>query len=163
RVATGGRGSGKAHLQSQGSVVVMDRWILVVNAGSDDVSVIATDGLGLVDRIASGGSTPTSIAAYGSRVYVLNAGADANIIGFRIGADGRLVRVADATHSVGESSDPAQVAFSPDGRTLVVTDRASDSIHVFALDAEGRVDEHTTHASRGATPYGFDFRPDGTL
>src|SRR5262249_11988595 len=95
--------------------------------------------------------------------YVLNAGDDANVVGFEIGADGKLVRLADATHSLGEGSDPAQVAFSPDGRTLVVTDRASDSIHVFALNRDGRVDERARHASRGATPYGFDFRSDGTL
>jgi 6-phosphogluconolactonase len=163
RVATGGRGSGKAHLQSQGSVVVRDQWILVANAGSDDISIIDADGLTLVDRVASGGSTPTSIAVHGSRVYVLNAGGEPNIAGFEIGSDGRLARLAQATHSLGEGSDPAQVAFSPDGRTLVVTDRATDSIHVFGLDADGRVEGRATHASRGATPYGFDFRPDGTL
>ena len=165
RVATGGRGSGKAHLPSQGSLVLRNGWILVANAGSDDVSIIGSEdgALTLVDRVASGGSTPTSIALHGSRAYVLNAGGEPNVTGFEIGEDGRLIRLSDATHSLGEGSDPAQVAFSPDRRTLVVTDRASDSIHTFALDAEGRVRDHVTHSSRGATPYGFDFRPDGTL
>jgi 6-phosphogluconolactonase len=165
RVATGGRGSGEAHLPSQGSVVLWDRWILVANAGSDDISVVATDdgALTLVDRVGSGGSTPTSVAARGSRAYVLNAGAEPNIAGFEVDDDRQLIRVPKATHSLGPGSDPAQVAFGPDGRTLVVTDRASDSIHVFALDANGRVHERATHASRGATPYGFDFRADGTL
>ena len=43
RWSTGGRGSGEPHLPSQGSVVLDDegRWLLVVNAGSDELSVFA--------------------------------------------------------------------------------------------------------------------------
>src|SRR5205809_479426 len=59
-------------------------------------------------------------------------------------------------------TDPAQVAFSPDGRTLLVTDRA-DKIHTFAVDGEGRLRDKVTHESSGATPYGFDLRADGVL
>ena len=164
-VATGGRGSGKAHLASQGSVALRNGWVLVVNAGSDDVSVLATgDGvLTLVDRVASGGSAPTSIAVHGGLAYVLNTGDEPNVAGFEIGEDGRLVRLADGTRALGAGSDPAQVAFSPDGHTLVVTDRASDSIHAFAVDARGYAGIPVAYASTGATPYGFDFRPDGTL
>ena len=164
-VATGGRGSGKAHLPSQGSVVLRNGWILVANAGSDDISILCVDAerVTLVDRVASGGSAPTSIAVHGSLAYVLNTGGEPNVTGFEIGEDGRLIRLADATRLLGEGSDPAQAAFSPDGRTLVVTDRASNSIHAFALDANGRVEDGITYESSGATPYGFDFRPDGTL
>jgi len=163
-VATGGRGSGKPHLASQGSIALRNGWLLVVNAGSDDVSVLARHGgaLTLVDRVASGGSEPTSVAVHDTIAYVLNAGGDPNVTGFEIGEDGRLVRLADGTTALPAGSDPAQVAFSPDGRTLVVTDRASDSIHAFALE-RGRVVGRETYPSRGATPYGFDFRPDGTL
>ena len=66
-VATGGRGFGKPHLPSQGSIALRNGWVLVTNAGSDDVSVLATDGetLTLVDRVASGGSLPTSVAMDG--------------------------------------------------------------------------------------------------
>jgi 6-phosphogluconolactonase (cycloisomerase 2 family) len=55
------------------------------------------------------------------------------------------------------------VAFSPDGRRLVVTDRAADSIHSFAVGEDGILAEHAAHPSSGKTPYGFDFAPDGTL
>lgn len=163
-VATGGRGSGKRHLASQGSIALRNGWVLVTNAGSDDVSVLATDGetLTLVDRVASGGSEPTSVAVHDAIAYVLNAGGAPNITGFELGEDGRLVRLPDGTTPLATGSDPAQVAFSPDGRTLVVTDRANDSIHAFALD-NGRVVDAVTYPSSGATPYGFDFRPDGTL
>src|SRR5437867_1419581 len=163
-VVTGGRGSGKPHLASQGSIALRNGWVLVANVGSDDISVFARDDetLTLVDRVASGGSEPTSVAVHDTIVYVLNAGGEPNVTGFELGEDGRLVRLPDGTTPLATGSDPAQVAFSPDGRTLVVTDRANDSIHTFALDT-GRVVDAVTYPSSGATPYGFDFRPDGTL
>ena len=84
-VATGGRGTGQPHLASQGSVVRRNGWVLVTNAGSDDISVLEVDDgvLTLVDRVASGGSTPTSVAVNGSLAYVLNAAGEPNVSGFR--------------------------------------------------------------------------------
>jgi 6-phosphogluconolactonase len=162
--ATGGKGSGKPHLASQGSVVLHEDHLLVTNAGSDDVSLfgVTADGLSLSDREQSGGSAPTSVAIHARTVYVLNAGGEANVTGFELAA-GRLDGIDGAALSLPAGSDPAQVAFSPDGRTVVVTDRATDSIHAFALDARGRAEGPVTVASSGATPYGFDFRGDGTL
>src|SRR5262249_16083720 len=90
-------------------------------------------------------------------------GGEPSIVGFEIGEDGKLVPVADAKHSLGKGSDPAQIAFIPDGRTIVVTDRATDSIHVFALDANGRELARSGHPARGVAPDGFDFRSDRTL
>ena len=61
---TGGRGTGKPHLASQSSVALSDdgAWLLVANAGSDELSLflVETHGLRLADRVASGGSAPTS-------------------------------------------------------------------------------------------------------
>jgi 6-phosphogluconolactonase len=75
---------------------------------------------------------------------------------------GRLVAIPKQTANL-NGSDPAQVAFSPDGRVLVVTDRANDSIHLFEVK-DGRISEQPiTFPSQGAAPYGFDFGPDGTL
>ena len=60
RYETGGRGTGEPHLPSQNSVVLSDdgRWLLVVNTGSDELSLFAVepDGLRLADRVGSGGS-----------------------------------------------------------------------------------------------------------
>src|SRR6266513_4010968 len=87
RYSTGGRGTGLPHLASAGSVVLSDdgRWLLVVNAGSDEVSLFAVqpDGLRLADRAGSGGSKPTSVAVSGAIVYVLNNGT-ANINGVNL-------------------------------------------------------------------------------
>ena len=53
-------GTGKPHLPSQSSIVLSGdgRQLLVVNAGSDELSLFAVEGggLSLPDRVASGGS-----------------------------------------------------------------------------------------------------------
>jgi 6-phosphogluconolactonase len=163
---TGGRGNGKPHLPSQSSVALSDdgRWLLVTNAGSDDVSLFAVepDGLRLADRAASGGSGPTSVAIHGDLVYVLNNGS-ASISGFRV-ADGKLVPLEDSARQLSApDADGAQVSFSRDGRTLVVTERGTNSISSYAVDERGYPDGPATIASAGATPYGFDFTARGAV
>ena len=160
RHETGGRGTGKPHLASQNSVVLSadGAWLLVTNAGSDDVSLfaVADGGLMFAGRVPSGGTVPTSVAIHESLVYVLNNGS-ASISGFRI-AGGRLASLAESTRMLSSpDADGAQIAFSPDGATLVVTERGTNSISSFAVDASGYAGEAATIPSTGATPYGFDF------
>ena len=151
---TGGRGSGEPHLPSQSSVVLVEGRLYVTNAGSNEVTVFAVEGpeLRVRERVPSGGATPRSVAVQGEWVYVLNTGGVANVA--RLGGDAAALP---------EGSDPAQVAFTPDGRTLLVTDRAADSIHAFAVDDRGAIGDLVTHPSSGATPYGFDVTADGVL
>jgi 6-phosphogluconolactonase len=161
---TGGKGSGAPHLPSQSSVVLDGDRLYVTNAGSDDVTLFAIDGENLraLGGVPSGGSAPRSVAVRGNRVYVLNTEGEPNLAGFSLEND-RLTPVQGSVHPLGTGSDPAQVAFTPDGRTLLVTDRASDSIHAFAVDGDGLIRDKVTHRSSGATPYGFDVRADGVL
>ena len=166
RFATGGQGTGKPHLPSQSSIVLSDdgRRLLVVNAGSDELSLFAVenDGLRLCDRVASGGVTPTSVAVSGNLVYVLNNGTP-NVAGFQID-DGRLVELdGSARRLSAEDADPAQVAFSLDSRTLVVTERGTDSISTYTIDEHGYATGPTTISSSGKTPYGFGFTADGAM
>jgi 6-phosphogluconolactonase len=163
---TGGRGTGKPHLASQNSIVLSEngRWLLVGNVGSDEISLFAVDdsALTLSDTVSSGGSTPTSIAVHGQLVYVLNNGS-ASIDGFEI-ADGKLRPLADSKRPLSqEGADGAQIAFSPDGTTLVVTERGTNSISSYAVDARGYADGPTTIPSAGQTPYGFGFTEGGAL
>jgi len=166
RYESGGRGTGQPHLPSQNSVVLGDdgRWLLVVNAGSDDISLFAieADGLRLADRVGSWGTTPTSVAVAGTLAYVLN-NASANIAGFTI-EDARLVELDGSSRPLSaDGADPAQIAFSHDGRTLAVTERATDSISTFAIDAHGYANGPTTIKAAGRTPYGFAFTADGAM
>jgi 6-phosphogluconolactonase (cycloisomerase 2 family) len=151
---TGGKGSGAPHLPSQSSVVLADRRLFVTNAGSDDVTVFEVDGdqLRVLDRMSSGGTTPRSVAVHGDWVYVLNTGDEPNV-----------ARLGGSSVALPEGSDPAQVAFTPDARTLLITDRASDGIHAFAVGNDGALGDRVTHRSSGATPYGFDVTADGVL
>jgi 6-phosphogluconolactonase len=163
---TGGSGTGKPHLPSQSSLVLSDdgAWLLAANGGSDTISLFAVepDGIRLADVVSSGGGTPTSVAVHGSLVYVAN-NADANVTGFKI-ESGKLVGLAGSTRMLsGDGADPAQISFSPDGKTLVVTERGSNSISAFAIDEHGYADGPSTIASPGETPYGFDFTAGGTL
>lgn len=166
RYGTGGRGNGMPHLPSQSSVVLSGdgEWLLVANAGSDDVSLFAVepDGLRLADRAVSGGSGPTSVAIHDDLVYVLNNGS-ATISGFRL-TDGQLTPMEDSSRMLSApDADGAQVSFSRDGRTLVVTERGTNSISSYAIDERGYADGPATIASAGATPYGFDFTARGAV
>ena len=159
---TGGRGTGSPHLPSQGSVLAADGRVFVVNAGSDDLSVFAIDpdGLALVDR-APAGPSPRSVAVRGDLVYVLGTG---GLVGFRLDAAGKLAQIAGSERPLSKSeADGAQVSFTPSGDRLVVTERVTDAISIYAVGTDGLLDDPTVLPSSGATPYGFDFGADGTL
>lgn len=165
--ATGGTGTGGG-LGNQGAVVLSDngRFVFGVNAGSDDISALAVRpaGLELADRVPSGGTQPISLSVHGKLLYVLNAGSPANITGFRVRHDGKLEQLAGSTQSLsGPSVGPAEVAFSPDGDTLVVTEKGTNNIDLFRVGKNGLAEAPTTHASSGMTPFGFDFDQRGNL
>ena len=67
---TGGAGLGAVHLGSQGSVILTSdgRFLLVTNAGSNDVAVFAVhhDVLELVRTTPSNGSAPVSVTEHDS-------------------------------------------------------------------------------------------------
>lgn len=160
---TGGAGDGAAHLTSQGSVVITGdgEHVLVTNAGSGDISLFSVSdaGLTLVDTVPTG-EAPKSVAEHDGLVYVLNTGVP-SLAGFRI-AGGRIERLPGSGRDLAQA-DPAQVGFSPDGSTLVVTQRASDSIAVYPVDPAGLLGEALEIASAGPTPYGFAFTSTGTM
>jgi len=60
-------------------------------------------------------------------------------------------------------ADPAQVAFSPDGSMVVITERGTDSIVTYQVTSKGTFGDSSTIASEGPTPYGFAFTSGGTL
>src|SRR5262249_55782534 len=157
RYSTGGQGTGVPHLASAGSVVLGDdgRWVLGVEAGSDELSLFAVqpDGLRLADCVGSGGSGPTSVAASGALVYVLNNGTP-NISGFNL-TDGKLTPLAGSARPLsGADADPAQISFTPGGGALIATERGTNTISSYVVDQRGYAQGPATIKSSGQTPSG---------
>ena len=163
---TGGLGTGGG-LGNQGGVVLDGNRLAVVNAGSNDVSLFSVNGdgsLALTDRISSGGAMPISVTISHDVLYVLNAGGTGNISGFSISASGDLSSISGSTRPLSSgASGPAQVSFAPGGRSLVVTEKATNIISTYAVDASGVASGPATTPSSGATPFGFGFTNSGTL
>lgn len=158
---TGGIGTGNG-LATQGEVILAGggKWLLAVNAGSNDISAfrVRDDGsLVLTDRAWSDGADPVSLTASDGLVYVLDAGGSGNIAGFRLD-DGKLHHVGGSLQALsGSATNPAELAFSTNGRYLVVTERATNLIDTYAVNSAGRAGELKTTASSGPVPYGFAF------
>jgi 6-phosphogluconolactonase len=173
-VPTNGLGSGAGpdrggldSLESQGSIVLTEdnRWLLAVNAGSNEISVfrIGWDGPVLVNKVGSGGEFPVSVTVFHGLVYVLNAGGTPNITGFYMADQGQLIFLSNSTRNLG-SGGFAQVGFDPHGDNLVVTDRDENEILVFPLDSNGRpATQPVTSMSSGDGPFGFTFDERGHL
>jgi len=165
-VDTGGAGTGGG-LGNQSAVVLTDdgRWLLAVNAASNDVTIfeVGRHGLRWMDLAPSGGIQPVSLAVHEDVVYVLNAGSD-NISGLRIGRHGRLSPLAGSTRALsGSGTGPAEVAFSPNGRLLVVTEKGTNLIDTFHVGRDDRPGPAQSHVSNGATPFGFAFGKRGQI
>ncbi|MEJ2183844.1 MAG: beta-propeller fold lactonase family protein [Nitrospirota bacterium] len=162
-----GSGGGLDPLASQGAIVLTEdhRWLLAVNAGSNEISVfrIMWDGPVLVGKVDSGGEFPVSLTVFHDLVYVLNAGGTANITGFYLGYQGQLTLRSNSTRDLG-SGGFAQVGFDPQGNNLVVTDRDENEILVFPLNRHGLPAIHpVTSMSIGLAPFGFVFDEKGHL
>ena len=160
-VPTGGTGAGAA-LGSQGAVALSDdgRWLVAVNAGSNDVSAfrVGPQGLSLTSRAPSGGTQPISVAVHGNLIYVLNGGGAGNISALTLDQEGNLAALAGSTRPLsGANVGPAQVSFSPNGESLVVTEKTTNLVDVYALDKSGLATGPASFGSGGATPFGFAF------
>ena len=148
--------------------------LIAVNAGSDSVTTFRVQGdrLGLADVVASGGGFPASVAVHRNLVYVLNAGGAGSVTGFRIvGNDLRPIPGSARTLGLANTnppfflSSPGQVGFTPDGRQLIVTTKASGStIDVFQVGADGRLSAApVANPSATPVPFAFTFTPTALL
>jgi 6-phosphogluconolactonase len=166
RVAIDSVGDGSPHLQSQGSVIRQDdgQHLLVTNAATDDLSVfsVAADGsIELRERVHTG-SAPRSVDEHDGLVVVLNTG-EPGLASFRLDTEG--IAPVEGGHQALEAgdADPAQVAFSPDGSLVVITERGTDSIVTYEVASDGTFGASREIASEGPTPYGFAFTSGGKL
>jgi 6-phosphogluconolactonase (cycloisomerase 2 family) len=167
--ATGGKGSANG-LGSQGALVFDDkeRRFFAVNPGDNSLSMLSLESDGtLVARsmIASNGVRPVSVTYRGDLVYVVNAGdatTPANISGFRI-TNGALTPIDGSSRPLSAAQPaPAQIDFTPDGGSLIVTEKATDIISTYALTA-GVAAAPRHQVPAGKTPFGFAWSPKGQL
>ena len=179
--ATGGQGATASGatadpLASQGSLVSAEhgRLLLAVNAGSNTVSLfrVRGDRLRLRQVIASGGQFPVSIAVHRHLVYVLNAGLDGAVQGYWLSGD-HLWPIWGSSRMLGLGNtnppdylhSPGQVGFTPDGRQLIVTTKASTSaLDIFWVRHSGRLSKTpVSNPSANPVPFAFVFDPQGRL
>ena len=167
----GGVGTGKG-LASQGSLQQSSdgRYLLAVDAGSNQISVLRIKSGGTLKRVgrpvSSNGVNPVSIAVDGQLVYVANAGTatstgGTNYTGFTLNRGGHLRPLAGSTVTLPDASQPGDVLFSPDGSKLVGTRVATSLIDSFTVDGHGRVTAApgSPFAAQGLGPFGSEFRP----
>ena len=159
-------GTESDRLASQGSLVLEHGTLVAVNAGSNTVSAFRLHGqaLELESVTPSGGQFPASVAIHDDLAYVLNSGGTGIVQGFRIGPHG-LSPIAGSARSLGLANttppnflaSPGQVGFTPDGRQLLVTTKAStSSIDVFQVGHDGRLSASPV-VNPSATPVPFAF------
>src|ERR1700739_4330147 len=168
--ATGGNGSGGTvdPLHSQGSLTLnADHSLLIaVNAGSGTISSFAVRGpqLSLLDTVSSGGGFPASVTQVGNLLYVLNAGGNGSVSGFRLLGNSHLLPIPNSTRSLGDSpSGPTDVVLSPNGQFLIVTESATNKIAVFHVFPNGTLSDPVVTDSAGTVPFAAAFAPNGTL
>ncbi|MFE7899446.1 lactonase family protein [Streptomyces sp. NPDC057424] len=173
--ATGGRGGDQVDaptdsLASQGSLVYDDAsgMLLAVNAGSGTVTSFRVEGQQLKDRrvVDSGGEFPASIAVHGRVAYVMNAGGEGSVQGFRITGKG-LKPLKGSHRSLGLDNEdtprfdtsPGEVEFAPDGRSLIVTTKGNNTVEVFPMKPNGlpAVAEPVVNKSAGGVPFAISF------
>lgn len=181
-VSTGGLGSGPGvlppplppnpgpdPLQSQDALISTEngRFLLVVNAGSNDISVLAVNGrvINLIDRVSSGGVFPVSLAIRNNLVYVLNEGESpdriqggtTSIKGFLLDAAGKLHEIPDSTRVLGTDTGSSDILFSPSGKQLIVTEMFTNLIDVLQMGTGGLTTQRVSMPSNSPTPFGASF------
>jgi 6-phosphogluconolactonase len=169
RFSTHGRGSGGKvdPLASQGSLTLSDdrSVLLAVNAGSGTLSAFRVFGshLALTDIVPTGGSEPNAVAQHGKLVYVLNTAGSSSVVGFRL-HEGKLVRIEDSLRFLsGNGTNSASLAFSADGRHLVVTERATNKLDVFQVLGDGRLSDIAVNPSVGPGAFAITFANDAAI
>jgi DNA-binding beta-propeller fold protein YncE len=179
--ATGGRGgildgSVVDHTASQGSLAYdpAHARLYAVNAGSNTISVFGVSGdrLALRQVLKSGGTFPVSVAVHGHLVYVLNALNGGDVRGYKT-VGSLLVPLPGSRRALGLdpnetpqfTSTPGQVAFTPDGRQLIVTTKNNgNDIDVFGVGARGWLSARpTVNSEPGTVPFAISFDQSGHL
>jgi 6-phosphogluconolactonase len=173
--SAGGAGTGTI-IGSQGSIqaTVDGNWILAVDAGSNQISVLAVGSDGSLtpapgSPVGSGGIEPVSIAVHDDLVYVANEGngtSGSNYTGFMLADDGRLTPLSNSTFALPATALPGDILFNGTGKNLIgvevgTTDPSTFLIDSFLVGSEGRLTPAagSPFPAEAAGPFGSEFSP----
>jgi 6-phosphogluconolactonase len=165
--AVGGAGLGSG-LGSQGAIQASrhGRYLLVVDAGSNQISVLRVTAGGVPvlagQPVSSGGVEPVSIAIFHHLVYIANTGAGgSNYTGFRLHHDGTLRPVPGSTFAVPAGSGVGDVFFNATGSRLIGTRAGTSQIDSFVVLPDGRLlaAPGSPFAGQGLGQIGAEFSP----
>jgi len=175
---TGGAGTG-ASLSSQFALKSNGKFLFTVNAGTNSITAFRIKGKNLLkaadtpiltwtSTVSSQGVLPVSIAANQNFVFVLNAGNSsvaANIAGFWVSTTGILTPISGSVAPLSVAQPgPAEIAFTPSGNALIVTEKATSKIDTYLVNSAGAVTSGpNVFNSSGNTPYGFDINSRGII
>ncbi len=140
-----------------------NQYVFAVNAGSNDVASLKETsdyGLELVDTYPSGGVAPVSLASYKKWLYVVNALEGGSIQGYYVRPNGRLAPIDDSNVHL-DDAVAGNIEFSPDGKYLIVSEKNTNNLTIFPIDANGRPGKPYKQESNGTTPFGASFTTDG--
>ncbi len=149
------------------------KFLLAVDAGSSQISVLAVDAKGGLTAVAggpvaSGGSTPVSLAIHNDLVYVANKGDGlngSNYSGFKLDAKGVLAPITGSTVAISAGAAPGDVLFNADGSVLIGVEVGPDAgpsaIDSFAVGADGKLTPAAPSPNKGQAvgPFGSQFSP----
>lgn len=166
---TGGHGQG-VDFDSQGGLQLSadHKFLYAVNPASDEVTVYEVNGSSL-KKIQSiyAGDQPLSITLSSNGfAYVMDGSvASTGIFGFKVNQkSGMLTPTTNSTIATSTPIGvPGTVTFSPDGRTLIVTNKVGSTIDQYSVAANGEAVLTTTFASNGLRPFGAIFGKSNTL
>lgn len=156
--STRGLGTGGG-LGNQGALVSHEiseqQALLGVNPGSGSWFVLFPKD-GTIVTTSSGGARPISVIGHGNRFYVVHA--DGTLAAFKwwdggLVQTGNLAQTGSITLPTGGA--PAEVGVTPNGRTLVVTLKATNQIVTVPVSRDGTLGTPIITASSGQTPFGF--------
>jgi DNA-binding beta-propeller fold protein YncE len=164
------------HLASKNSLVydAQQQLLFAVNAGSNTITEFAAHGDQLFPRqiVSSGGTFPVSIAIHGNLLYVLNALGGGSLQGYRV-LFGHVIPIPGSSRALGldptatpqYTNTPGDVAFTPDGRHLIVTTKANgNDVDVFGVDFLGRLSASpVVNSEPAAVPFAIAFDPAGDV
>ena len=173
--SAGGAGTGTI-VGSQGSIQSTPdgNWVLAVDAGSNQISVLAVAPDGSLtpaagSPVSSGGIEPVSIAVHGDLVYAANKGngsTGSNYTGFTLSDDGRLTPLTNSTVSLPPTALPGDILFNGTGKNLIgievgTTDPSTFLIDSFRVGTDGRLTAAagSPFPAEAAGPFGSEFSP----